>query len=117
MSYAQLSRQLVKAGRGIPPLGLTRIESGSRRVDADDLVALAIALNVSPITLLMPAAADPDSDVQVTAERKTSAKRMWSWLNGGYPLEGSVLSFFNAALPHWERTALEDALIPRRDES
>lgn len=41
MSYAELSRELERVGRPIPPLGLKRIEEGERRVDVDDLVALA----------------------------------------------------------------------------
>lgn len=55
LGYAELSRRLdEQADRDIPPLGLRRIESHERRVDADDLVALAVALSVSPLTLLMP---------------------------------------------------------------
>jgi hypothetical protein len=53
-SYAELSRRLKQVGRPIPPLGLRHLEAGSRRVDVDDLVALAIALDVPALTLLMP---------------------------------------------------------------
>ena len=53
--YARLSRELTKIGRDIPPLGLGRIESGTRRVDVDDLTALAVVFGVSPVSLLMPA--------------------------------------------------------------
>jgi transcriptional regulator with XRE-family HTH domain len=52
--YAELSRRLAELGREIAPLGLRRIESGERRVDADDLFALAVALNVSPLVFLLP---------------------------------------------------------------
>jgi transcriptional regulator with XRE-family HTH domain len=52
MPYAELSRRLEVYGRGIPPLGLRRIEAGHRRVDVDDLVALADVLDVTPYTLL-----------------------------------------------------------------
>ena len=41
LGYAQLSRKLKEAGRAIPELGLRRIEDGDRRVDVDDLAALA----------------------------------------------------------------------------
>lgn len=54
LSYAELSRRLEAIGRRISELGLRRIEGGDRRVDADDLMALAVALDVSPIALLMP---------------------------------------------------------------
>src|SRR6476659_4961943 len=66
LGYAELSRRLGEMGREIPPLGLRRIEAGTRRVDADDLVALAVALGVSPITLLMPAADGQSEQVEVT---------------------------------------------------
>lgn len=110
MSFAELSRQLHKEGRIIPPLGLSRIEAGLRRVDADDLVALAVALGVSPITLLLPVDTDQDGEVQITAARAAKAKRVWSWLSASYPLDGSVLQFYSDALPPWERVAVEDAL-------
>jgi hypothetical protein len=48
-----LSRKLEEAGRAIRELGLRRIEDEDGR-DVDDLMALAGALDVSPITLLMP---------------------------------------------------------------
>jgi transcriptional regulator with XRE-family HTH domain len=110
MSFAELSRQLLKEGRIIPPLGLSRIEAGLRRVDADDLVSLAVALGVSPISLLLPAGSDEDAEVRITATNTAKAKRMWSWLSASYPLGGSVLQFYSDALPPWERVAVEDAL-------
>ena len=56
LGYAALSRRLAALGRKIPPLALRRIEAGERRVDVDDLVALAVALDVTPLALLLPAA-------------------------------------------------------------
>ena len=41
LTYAELSRRLTQLGRPIAPLGLTRIRDRQRRVDVDDLVALA----------------------------------------------------------------------------
>ena len=52
MSYAELSRRLEAAGRPIPALGLRRIEAGDRRVDVDDLGALAKVLDVDVRQLL-----------------------------------------------------------------
>lgn len=54
----ELSARLEALGRPILPSGITKIEQGSRRVDVDDLVALAQALEVSPMRLLLPAAGD-----------------------------------------------------------
>lgn len=52
LSYAQLSLLLDKTERPIRATGLHRLENGKRRVDVDDLVALATALGVEPIALL-----------------------------------------------------------------
>lgn len=75
ISGAELSARLKKIGRPIPPLGIQRIEAGSRRVDTDDLVALAVALGVSPIRLLMPESAEVDDQVVQTGREPESARR------------------------------------------
>jgi hypothetical protein len=115
-SFARLSRELTKAGRDIPALGLGRIETGQRRVDVDDLTALAVVFEVSPVSLLMPRteADHPDDFVQLTGTDTMPGTRAWSWLIGAYPLGGSVLSFYNHALPSWERNALEENLGAKR---
>lgn len=120
--YARLSRELTKLGRDIPSLGLSRIEAGERRVDCDDLTALAVAFGVSPISLLMPSTqtdeytGSPDDLVQLTGTEKIPGARAWSWLNGSYPLNGSVLAFFNNALPPWERDIVEGTLGAQRPQ-
>lgn len=48
----ELSARLKSLGRPILPSGITKIEQGQRRVDCDDLVALAVALKVTPNRLL-----------------------------------------------------------------
>lgn len=81
--YADLSRKLAQYGREIPPLGLRRIESGERRVDADDLAALAVALNVSPLALLLPM---EDSRVLPADEDAHPSEEIWRWGRGFSPL-------------------------------
>ncbi len=49
----ELSARLTKLGRPILPSGITKLEQGKRRVDVDDLVALAAALRVTPTRLLL----------------------------------------------------------------
>ena len=49
LSFAELSRNLEAVGRPLAPLGLRRIEAGERRVDVDDLMALAVVLGVHPL--------------------------------------------------------------------
>jgi hypothetical protein len=79
LSYAKLSRKLEEAGRAIRELGLRRIEDEIGR-DVDDLMALAGALDVSPITLLMPETAKRNDLVEVTGRLAESAENVWDWL-------------------------------------
>lgn len=46
MTMLGLSERLKQLGRPIPPLGISRLENGDRRVDVDDLMALAEALDL-----------------------------------------------------------------------
>ena len=81
LGYAELSRRLAELGREIPSLGLRRIEAGERRVDADDLVALAIALDVTPLALLLPAAADGDAQLVPNGD-PMPWQHIWLWGDG-----------------------------------
>ncbi|WFR72938.1 helix-turn-helix transcriptional regulator [Prescottella defluvii] len=93
LTYAELGRRLETVGRPIPTLGLRKIESFERRVDADDLVALALALDVSPATLLMPLSEDWElGKVDLTSEVSTAPQRAWEWLVAAYPLERDTRS-------------------------
>lgn len=106
MNYKQLSERLEQtAGWSINAVGIRRIESEERRVTPDDLVALAVALEVSPVTLLMPPSAEGGDPVEVTGfEGELPAEALWHWLRGGYPLPGDErlsLVFRAAAWPAW----------------
>jgi transcriptional regulator with XRE-family HTH domain len=80
-----LSERLKAVGRPILPSGLSKIELGERRADVDDLVALAIALEVSPAALLMPN--EPTGErVDLTENRRVSFNNAWSWATGEGPL-------------------------------
>jgi len=83
-NYTQLSNRLAECNRDIPPLAIRRIEEKNRRVDVDDLVALALALGVSPISLLlpdMPKASDPMAKVNLTGlNHAVHAQELWHWL-------------------------------------
>jgi transcriptional regulator with XRE-family HTH domain len=86
MSYRELSATLAAAGRRIPALGLSRIEEGTRRVDADDLVALAVALGVNPSALLFPPTDDHEVSCQITGAGRYRASSVWDWADGVRPL-------------------------------
>ena len=54
LSLNRLSALLEEAGRPVPPLGLSRMVKAERRVDVDELAALAAVLGVTPDVLLAP---------------------------------------------------------------
>ena len=121
LTYAELSRRLKGAGRAIPELGLRRIEGGHRRVDVDDLVAIAAALEVSPITLLMPQAADAN-EAAATSVGTVTAGKLWRWLAAETPLFGDTpsdaLGFMLRSVPDWlvgtDYNLVESGLAPNR---
>lgn len=97
LTYAQLARDLEERGHPIPPLGLRRIEAGERRVDVDDLTALALALDVNPNALLMP----PVDGSQVpcgltgyTLRDSLSTRDAWRWAR-------SVISLTSEPVETW----------------
>lgn len=55
-SYRDVEERLSRAGRTIPAVELGWIEAGERRVDVDDLVALAAVFDLGIEELLQPPA-------------------------------------------------------------
>lgn len=76
-----VSEWLTEMGRPININGLSKIENGQRRVDADDLIAIALVLDVTPDRLLI----GPDSgdeEVVLTPTFGAAARRVWKWVVG-----------------------------------
>ena len=111
MPYTELSARLKALGRDIPTWGLRKIESGGRRVDTDDLMALAAALGVSPVTLLYPGTPDAAEQLAITGLPKPeSARVVWEWMTasiwGYWAMEHAggfttPSEFFRRAWPQW----------------
>ncbi|GAA12583.1 hypothetical protein GOALK_056_00160 [Gordonia alkanivorans NBRC 16433] len=59
---------------------LSQIENGARRVDVDDLMSLAVALNVSPIVLLTDRTKSGSETVTATGLGDVEARDLWDWL-------------------------------------
>ncbi|OBJ43113.1 hypothetical protein A5621_00880 [Mycobacterium colombiense] len=118
LGYTKLARVLEEIGRPIPDLGLRRIEAGDRRVDVDDLMALAVALGVSPVTLLMPSVhtVAPQEAVNATAlALPAPAERLWEWLTAQGPLLGtSFFSFAERSWPGWVREKMAGRMTAAR---
>jgi len=56
MDVRTAARLMTEAGRKLAPSGISKIENGDRRVDVDDLTALAYILRTTPAALLTPLA-------------------------------------------------------------
>ncbi|MFF7521280.1 helix-turn-helix domain-containing protein [Streptomyces pseudovenezuelae] len=84
LTTRELTGKLEEVGRSIPPSGITRIEQKQRVVTADDLVALAVVFNTSPISLLLPPQWG-DTVVPLTRERGLMARTAWRWMRGLSP--------------------------------
>jgi transcriptional regulator with XRE-family HTH domain len=94
-----LAKRLADTGRPLTHTALDKIEREKRRVDVDDLMALAAALDVSPATLLMPDVTPTpvkdklsyrpawDAPVEVTGlpPESVSAHGLWLWLTAQNP--------------------------------
>jgi transcriptional regulator with XRE-family HTH domain len=93
-SLRGLSKELMdKFGWDLSADAINKIENGRereagapapkqiRRVDVDDLVALALALNVSPSDLLLPPSADANK-IHLTPTYEVSSSTAWQWAAG-----------------------------------
>lgn len=82
ITYVELSERLSNVGRPIPVLGLRRIERGERRVDVDDLAALAVVLDTPPVDLMVPSDAGHNDLYGVTPGVSTRADVAREWISG-----------------------------------
>jgi transcriptional regulator with XRE-family HTH domain len=95
LSLQELSERLTAVGRPIVPSGISKIEQGDRRVDVDDLTALADALGTIPNDLLYepqqaPAGISQDDyermvalmlQAKITAEGRVTGRDGTVWIN------------------------------------
>jgi transcriptional regulator with XRE-family HTH domain len=88
MSTYAVARELKAIGWPILQSGLTRIEAGLRRVDADDLLALSAVLGCSPNRLLLPVITRDDPATPLAGNLAASQTAIWAWATGERPLTG-----------------------------
>ena len=121
MSLRALSEALGSAGRSLSQDAINKIENGAkegsksvRRVDVDDLVALAAALRVNPSALLLPLTDDPADVIALAGVGEVNAEKAWDWMDGELPIEdikpgdpqGAILQFQVYARPVGRRMQL-----------
>lgn len=92
-----------EAGRPLGHTAISDIENGSRRVDVDDLMAIASALGVAPNALLLPHGYDDKELVETTGSTKPMPlKSIYYFLEGMQTLDGgNNLDFAVQSLPEF----------------
>ncbi|WP_068379465.1 helix-turn-helix domain-containing protein [Rhodococcus sp. EPR-157] len=93
LTLRELSDRLATNGRPLAHNTLSEIERGARRVDVDDLMAIAVALDVSPMALLMPDVRDEREEVSITGAKPIAAKDVSSFIEGYRSLSDGGLDF------------------------
>jgi transcriptional regulator with XRE-family HTH domain len=81
ISLRALADRLERLGHPVLASGLSKIELGDRRADVDDLMALAIALDVAPNRLLLTGKAS-DEKISLTPEAEANQRTAWRWATG-----------------------------------
>ncbi len=81
-TQADMAKNLAENGHPIPVASIGRIESGDRRVEVDDLMAIAIVLGVSPLALLLPMTRGPRDTVDITGWGSELARGAWGYSLG-----------------------------------
>lgn len=97
IDLAELASRLVDLGWPITKSALSRLENGQRRVDVDDLMALSIALNGTPLGLLLGA---EDGPVAATCVPSWFIRdEVWAWASGEVELDrGELVLWWQAQL-------------------
>ncbi|MFC7962699.1 helix-turn-helix domain-containing protein [Rhodococcoides kroppenstedtii] len=99
----QLSDRFGEIGRPMSNSSISQIETGSRRVDVDDLVAFAVALDVSPNALLMPQHYDANRLIDAAGAPQVSAGLFWYFLDGMRSLTTQSVDFVVRSQPPFLR--------------
>lgn len=83
LTLEELAGRTDKLGRPILRAALSKVETGDRRVDVDDLIVLAFALEVTPNRLLLTASGRDDEAVALYPHgASVSTRSAWTWACG-----------------------------------
>lgn len=91
MSQTDLVDRLRDLGLSYAVSAISKIEKGQRKLDPDDLVGIAVALETTPNALMFGAARflGPEN-LPLTPTKGYEADRVWLWADGEFPLEPST---------------------------
>lgn len=87
LTQGALADAVTQLGHPMHQSAIAKIEAGQRKITLDDLLVLAVALDVPPPLLFLPI--DTDEDLALTPTKKAYSWRVWEWLHGEEPLPWS----------------------------
>lgn len=125
LNIPALGRLMGEAGHPMTATSLTRLEAGERRIDVDDLMALSIALGVTPITLMTPDVESASDHVEATAiPDGVTAAELWEWLradailapSGKTEQEWLSIGALMTMLPAWEKREAQKRMLADMEE-
>lgn len=94
-----------------------RDEEGRRRrfVTVDEVLALALALDVAPVHLVVPPDAADGDEYRITPTSVVSVRDVRAWLRGYYPVLGRSVRDFHGEVPESEYGLMQLAPQARTD--
>lgn len=121
-SQQHLADRLGELGHGIDRSAIARLERGTRGVPLDEAFAIAAALEVSPLSLMLPR--EPGQPVAVAPGLTVTSAEAREWARGDDPLPGQDRQFFEQESPEfwvealgWRRMRGLYALVSRLAEA
>lgn len=96
LTTAELAARMDDSGHAITASAITKTELAQRKVEAEELLAFAVALNVNASALLLPPTTEGSTEVSYVGE--VPAADAWAWADGERPLlraddEDTALAF------------------------
>lgn len=98
-SQGLLAEALEGVGYFINRSTLTRLENGTRTPSLDEAFAVAVALEVSPLALVLPFEAT--GSVAVAPDVAVPVEQARAWARGDEPLPGQDVRFFESHSPEF----------------
>jgi transcriptional regulator with XRE-family HTH domain len=95
LSQAGLAQRLERIGHPIHRSRIAKLESGEARPKLDDVLAIAVVLNVSPLFLIVP----PLGSKLRIGKEAISPQDARAWIAGKEPLPGQLPAAFAAQQP------------------
>lgn len=90
LSLRQLTERLGASGHTMHTSAVHSLTQGKRRIDADDLMAFALALGVNTNALLLPRHVAANDPIELAPHVRRPASSAWGWADGKITLAGPM---------------------------